>query len=157
METFSALLALRAGNSPASGEFPAQRPVTRSFDVFFDLCLNKQLRKQSRGWWFETLSRPLWRRCDDLSVTEASSNDPEEYGQRDHMNPLGTHITTTAKQTTRIPRAYFMGYTKKYVNVYRQFSNIRRTQSQNINVSRLVLLLYLPNPLKPGVKLRMKM
>ena len=40
---------------------------------------------------------------------------------------------------------------------YRQFSNIRRTQSQNINVSRLVLQLFLPNPLKPGVKLRMKM
>ena len=61
METFSALLAICAGNSPASGEFPAQRPVTRSFDVFFDLCLNKWLRKQSRGWWFETLSCPLWR------------------------------------------------------------------------------------------------
>ena len=40
METFSALLAICAGNSPASGEFPAQRPMTRSFDVFFDLCLN---------------------------------------------------------------------------------------------------------------------
>ena len=40
METFSALLALCAGNSPVSGEFPSQRPVTRSFDVFFDLCLN---------------------------------------------------------------------------------------------------------------------
>ena len=39
METFSALLALCAGNSPVS-EFPAQRPVTRSFDVFFDLRLN---------------------------------------------------------------------------------------------------------------------
>ena len=37
METFSALLALCAWNSPVSGEFPAQRPVTRSFDVFFDL------------------------------------------------------------------------------------------------------------------------
>ena len=33
---------------------PAQKPVTRSFDVFFDLCLNKRLRKQSWGWWFET-------------------------------------------------------------------------------------------------------
>ena len=41
--------------------FPAQRPVTRSFDIFFDLCLNKQLSKQSWGWWFETQSRPLWR------------------------------------------------------------------------------------------------
>ena len=40
---------------------------------------------------------------------------------------------------------------------YRQFSNIRRTQSQNINVSRLVLTLSLLNPLKPGVKLRAKM
>ena len=46
VETFSALLDICAGNSPASGEFPAQRPVTRSFDVFFDLCLNKRLRKQ---------------------------------------------------------------------------------------------------------------
>ena len=61
METFSALLALCAGNAPVSGEFPTQRPVTRSFDVFFDLRLNKRLNKQSWGWWFETLSRPFWR------------------------------------------------------------------------------------------------
>ena len=61
METFSALLAIYAGNSPVAGEFPAQRPVTRSFDVFFDLCLNKRLSKQSWGWWFETLLRPSWR------------------------------------------------------------------------------------------------
>ena len=40
---------------------PGQRPVTRSFDVFFDLRLNNRLSKQSWGWWFETLSRPLWR------------------------------------------------------------------------------------------------
>ena len=40
METFSALLAICAGNSPVHGEFPAQRPVTRSFGVFFDLRLN---------------------------------------------------------------------------------------------------------------------
>ena len=61
METISALLAICAGNSPVPGEFPAQRPVTRNFDVFFDLRLNKRLRKQSWGWWFVTLSRPLWR------------------------------------------------------------------------------------------------
>ena len=42
-------------------EFPAQRPVTRSFDVFFDMRLNKRLSKQSWGLWFETLSRPSWR------------------------------------------------------------------------------------------------
>ena len=51
METFSALLAICAGNSPVSGEFPAQRPVTRSFEVFFDLHLVKRLSKHSRGWW----------------------------------------------------------------------------------------------------------
>ena len=61
METFSALLAMCAGNSPVTGEFPAQRPVTRSFDIFIDMRLNERLRKQSWGWWFETPSRPLWR------------------------------------------------------------------------------------------------
>ena len=61
METFSVLLVLCAGNSPVTGEFPSQRPVTRSFDVFFDLCLHKPLSKQLWGWRFETLSRPLWR------------------------------------------------------------------------------------------------
>ena len=63
METFSALLALCAGNSPVTGEFPSQRPVTRSFDVFFDLRLNKRLSKQWRRWWFETPSYSLWRHC----------------------------------------------------------------------------------------------
>ena len=58
MEIFSALLALCA----------AQRPVTRSFDVFFDLRLNKRLSKQSWGWWFETPSSPLWRHCNVLET-----------------------------------------------------------------------------------------
>ena len=46
METFSALLAICAGHSPVTGEFPAQRPMTRSFDVIFDLRLNKRFDKQ---------------------------------------------------------------------------------------------------------------
>ena len=57
------VIGICAGNSPVPGEFPTQRPVTRSFDVFFDLRLNKRLSKQSWGWWFETLSPPLWRHC----------------------------------------------------------------------------------------------
>ena len=61
METFSALLALCAGKSLVTGEFPSQRPVKRSFDVFFHMCLNKRLSKQSWGWWFETPSPSLWR------------------------------------------------------------------------------------------------
>ena len=49
------------GEFTGPGEFPTQRPVTRKFDVFFDLCLNKRLSKQPWGWWFETLSWSLWR------------------------------------------------------------------------------------------------
>ena len=56
MERFSVLLAICAGNSPVAGEFTEQRQETRTFDVFFDLCLNKRLSKQSWGWWFETPS-----------------------------------------------------------------------------------------------------
>ena len=82
METFSALLAICAGNSPVSGEFPALRPVTRSFDVFFDQRPNKRLCKKLWGWWFDTRrahydvivmsNRPKWplyrcslKRCKD--------------------------------------------------------------------------------------------
>ena len=56
------------GNTPVSGEFPSQRPVTRSFDVFFDLCLNKWLSKQSWRRWFETPSCSLWRHCNAVSL-----------------------------------------------------------------------------------------
>ena len=52
METFPALLAICAGNSPVPGEFPAQGPVARSFDVYFDLRSDKRLSKQLWGWWF---------------------------------------------------------------------------------------------------------
>ena len=61
MKTFPALLTTCAGNSPVIDEFPAQMPVTWSFDVFFDLRLNKRLSKQSWGWWLETPSGSLWR------------------------------------------------------------------------------------------------
>ena len=65
METFSALLAICAENSPVPGEFSTQRPVTRSFHVYFDLRPNKGLSKQLWGWWFETQSCPLWRHRND--------------------------------------------------------------------------------------------
>ena len=87
METFSALLAICAGNLPASGEFPAQRPLTRSFDVFFYLCLNKRLRKQPWGWWFETLSRPLWRHCNVVMEYTDYGYGPR---QRRHINVMAS-------------------------------------------------------------------
>ena len=62
METFSALLALCAGNSPVRW-IPPQRPETRSFDVFFDMRPKKRLSKQLWEWWFETPSWSLWRQC----------------------------------------------------------------------------------------------
>ena len=48
---------------------PSQKPVTLNFDVFFYLRLNKRLSKQSWGWWFETPSRSLWRKCFTASLT----------------------------------------------------------------------------------------
>ena len=49
------------GELTGPGEFPAQRPVTQSFDVFFYLRLNKRLSKQPWGWWFERPPWSLWR------------------------------------------------------------------------------------------------
>ena len=64
---FSALLAICAGNSQVTGDFPAQRPVTRSFDIIFDLHLIKRL---SRELVIEDAIAPimtsflsLWRLC----------------------------------------------------------------------------------------------
>ena len=71
MGTFSALLAFCEGSPPVTGEFPSQRPVTRSFDVFFDPRLNKRLSKQWRHWWFESPSRSLWRHCNESLFANA--------------------------------------------------------------------------------------
>ena len=48
MEAFYALLTLCTGNSLVAGEFPSQIPVTRIFDVFFDLHMNKRLSERWR-------------------------------------------------------------------------------------------------------------
>ena len=57
--------------------------MTRSFDVFSDLRLNKQLNKQSRGWWFQTLSRSLCRHCNEIAISQeymGGSIDKEKKG-----------------------------------------------------------------------------
>ena len=63
------------GEFTGPGEFPTQRPVTRSFDVFFDLRLNKRLSKHSCGWWFETLSWSLWRHHNDSTGIRSGMSD----------------------------------------------------------------------------------
>ena len=68
METFSALLALCEGDSPVNGGFPSQRPVSRSFDVFFEVRLNKRLSKQSIRWWVETPMRLLRRNGNETDM-----------------------------------------------------------------------------------------
>ena len=62
METFSALLTICAGNSPATGEIPTQRPVTRSFDVLL-ICAWKN------GWVNNGEAGDLRRHLDHYDVT----------------------------------------------------------------------------------------
>ena len=96
METFFASLDLCAGNSPVTGEFPAQRPVTRSFDVFFDLGLNKRFSKQSWGWRFEIPSRSLWRHCNDyVFLLQFSSSEQEWLAVRNRLVWYFTHMRVT--------------------------------------------------------------
>ena len=61
--------------------FPSQRPVTRSFDGFYDVHLNKRMIKQSICRWFETPWRSLWRHC----------NDSMQYEVRDNIALCGVH------------------------------------------------------------------
>ena len=63
METFSALLALCAGNSTVNS-------LMRSFDIFSDLRLNERLSKQSRRRWFETQSLSLWPHCNGIFLPQ---------------------------------------------------------------------------------------
>ena len=188
------ILAFCAWNSPITGEFPLQRPVTWSFDIFFDLSLNKRLSKQSWGLWFETRSRSWWRHCNEMTsttqrrckaaiwITQAifpgwgmffenklqwkhdysiyyflhrwSSSTPTKSAVTAcwltwRLPPC--HSTPRTVASSRQPGTALLRY------MYRQFSNIRRTKSQNLKDSRTVLRLSLPNPLKPDVKSRMKM
>ena len=99
METFSALLAICAGNSPVTGGFPTRRPVARSFDVFFDLRLNIQLSKQWWGWWFETPWRPLWRHCNVISAGNNSGN-------------LNNHIIVIVEHTSTSNNSFRAQYDK---------------------------------------------
>ena len=87
----SALLALCEGKPPVTGGFPSQRAVTRSFDVFFDLCLNKYLSKQSRRRWFETASRSLWRQCNVCCQYHSSLPAVKLFHSLQHMKVLRHH------------------------------------------------------------------
>ena len=92
------------GISLVTGEFPSQRPVTRSLDVFFDLRLNKLLSKQSRRRWYETSWCSLWRHCyvpwptqvAKVSVAITLTHVPSKYPD------LSTKVTTICNRTSTV-------------------------------------------------------
>ena len=89
------------GNSPVTGEFPIQRPVTRSFDVFFDLRLNKRLSKQWWGWWLETPSRPSWRYCNvmpRINILSISYKTALEWIPKDIADASSTLVQVVVRQ-----------------------------------------------------------
>ena len=77
-----------------------QRPVTRSFDTFFDVRLNKPLSIHSWGWWVEMPSCSLWRHCNErgtqvcIMVVERQPLIKRGYGFA-----LFVHIALTTKIT----------------------------------------------------------
>ena len=138
-ETFSALLALYVGNSPVTGEFPAQKPVTRSF--FFDNCvwINDWVNNREAG--------DLRRHRGHLDVNVMTSfhtqKCPNPNGCREERMPIKP--ASIHSQASNVCRCLCTGK-------YRQISNIKRTYFQNLNVSRLVLQFLLPNPLRPDLR-----
>ena len=72
---------LLCGEFTGPGDFPTQRPVTQSFDVFFDLRLNKRLSKQPWSWWFETPSLSLWRHCNGCTQNRLSCHQLTHWGR----------------------------------------------------------------------------
>ena len=87
METFSALLALCAGNSPVPGEFPAQGPATWNIDVSFDL------NGWVNGWWFETPSHSLWRHSNVSGSTDSVACGLSMITVRSRIKEAPNHIT----------------------------------------------------------------
>ena len=124
METFSALLAICAGKSPAPGELPTQRPVTQSFDVFFDLRLNKRLSKQSWGWWFETLSCPLWRHCNDTGTKwiqlypMRTMNEFWHIFNRDYVCSFAENLMANISNITKLSRFFWVPAWNQLIEIF---------------------------------------
>ena len=93
--------------APVTGEFPSQRPVTRSFDVFFDLRLNKRLSNPSRRRRFETPWCSSWHHCNDHQLHHPAphpyTNTPTPQQPKPRfrsLNPQPQHLITTSPPPT---------------------------------------------------------
>ena len=133
METFFAILALCEAN-PVLGGLPSQRPVTRSFDVLFDLPLNKILSKQLRRRWFETSSCSLWRHCNEyLSQRRNNSSYAQTpYGWLTLLWILDAKwMKQPAKSTSNI-RGIFRDDVIKWKHIPRCWPFVRVTRSFDV-------------------------
>ena len=107
-------------------EFHAQMPVTWSFDVFFDLHLNKRLSKQSWGWWFETPSRPLWRQSNVLPVFTGDVTLLRVWKSW-YSTRFGVIICGQGKYN---PVGFMYASKQTYIDMFKQIWKARRLNSQ---------------------------
>ena len=149
METSSALLAICAGNSPITGELPTQRPVRQGFDIFFDLRLNKRLSKQSWGWWFETLLRPLWRQ----SNVDSCYNSPAFFAME--WNTLRSSFSKLSGVSNSMIRPWSKTIILLSIKTYFQSSYIDGLVQERRNSSALAMQLRLSctNPSISGLQI----
>ena len=126
MDTFYALLAFCEGNSPVTGELFVQRPVMRSFDVLFDLFLNKRLSKQSLRRRFETQSRSLWRHCIDgrelfncITISWIVVHEKITCTQNDTTNNLTVYASPVSPEIKNVNNyASFLKSHETHINIY---------------------------------------
>ena len=121
METFSALMGLLWGEPPATGEFPSQRTVTRGFDDFFDVRLNKRLGWQSTWPWLNAPWRSLWCHFNDGIIVQI------RYFTADVSRTLtirrGFKVMTSSSENIHFYSVYFvylipLSYISLYENTY---------------------------------------
>ena len=115
------------GEFTGPGEIPAQRPVTRSFDVFFDVRPNKRLSKQPWGWWFKTSSWSLWRQwIDFLHAMSFLSDLPRHWIAHLFMTGVSAILLPydivnkyrlKRKERIKVARRYFIEWKVFYVKI----------------------------------------
>ena len=108
--------------------------MTRIFDIFFVVCLNKRLSKQSISRWFETPLRPLWRDC--------NANLPRQNALT--RESIVMHIVMPCKSIGRV------------IYITRFASNMRYVYSKEFASSSCVHYSFFPKYLPPNEVLQLR-